>query len=373
MFGFPETFFRHGNLRKSEREESACMKRWMSVWLAISLLVVMNAAFSDEAFSIPQRAEAFGQLLDELPSIKTKQSGETIMVQLTGHVDYLLANWQGYMEQPEEIELTDGTGVVETKGHKYQLGARWNNYLHYVMVENFFRYEDVSDEELRSYFDALVEYGDARVTGKDPVEVIIRHLIPEYRTRKTVETFNAKTGETTKEAVVLKTTPINQVSDDELQQMIEELPDDTHEEFEDGSYSNTWYAISESAYKVLEYTIGMDSNGAPNRAYLATSGNYVLAWGRSGELKTATKILSDYDCFATGMNGATSYIIWDNNLMLPAPYISDVVTYYPDGSELASINAEYANNGVLKRFTVTYANGRQETVDARKTAATSDD
>ena len=345
-------------------EGTTCMKRMMGVWLAVALLLIMNVACSDEAFSIPQYAEEIGQQLEELPTLKTKQSGETITVQVSGPVDYLLANWQGYMEQPEEIELTDGTGIVEAKGHKYQLGARWNNDLHYIMVENFFRYEDVSDEELRSYFDALVEYGDARVTGKDPVEVIIRHLIPEYRTRKTVETFNAKTGETTKEAVVLKTTPINQVSDDELQQMIEELPDDTHEEFEDGSYSNTWYAISESAYKVLEYTIGMDSNGAPDRAYLATSGDYVLAWGRSGVLKTATKILRNHDCFETGIVGATSYIIWNNGDTDLPTYISDVVTYYPEGSKIASINAEYSHTGALRKATATYTDGHQEILAA---------
>ena len=354
-----------------ERGNTRMKRRFCLAAIAV-LLLAWNGVCADTTYSVPEHTVQLGMELEELPEIRTKQADGIITVAVTGNVDYLMANWQGYMEQPEEIELTDGVGQVQTKGHRYQLGARWNNVLHYITVENFFRHEDVSDEELMMYFDALVACGDARVAGMNPVSVIIRHLIPEYRTRQTIETFDAGTGEISKEAIVLKATPVSQVSEEELQQMMEDLPDDAHEELADGSYTNKWYAISESAYKVLEYAIGLASNGAPDRAFLGASGNYVLAWGRSGQLKTATKVLQDYDCFGTGIGGATSYIIWDNSLKLPKHYISDVVTYYPEGSELASINAEYECNGALKRFTVAYSNGRQETVDVRQAYVSND-
>ena len=345
------------------------MKRWMSLTVMIVLMMVLGVAGGETIYSVPQCTEQLNQELGELPVIRTKQIDKTITVTVDGPVDYLLANWQGYMEQPEEIELIDGVGTVDASGHRYQLGARWNNHVHYVTVENFFRFEDVSDDELREYFDTLVEYGDARVAGADPMEIIVKHLIPEYRIRRTIETYDAEADTITNDAVILETLPVNLVSDEELQKMIAELPEDTHEGFADGSYTNTWYAISESACKTLGYSEGMDSDGSPDRAYLGTSGNYILAWGRSGKLKTATKVVSDLDCFCTGISGATSYIVWDNTRDDSPTYISDVVTYYPEGSDIASINAEYTCQGVLKRVTATYADGHRETKSADRTGS----
>ena len=342
------------------------MKRWMILTVMMVLMMILGVAGAETTYSAPQRAEQLNQELDELPVIRTKQIETTITVTVDGPVDYLLANWQGYLEQPEEIELIDGVGTVETKGHRYQLGARWNNHVHYVTVENFFRYEDVSDDELREYFDALVAYGDARVAGAHPMEIIVKHLIPEYRIRRTIETYNAETNTFTKDAAVLEALPVSLVSDEELQKMIAELPDDTHEDSADGGYTDTWHAISESAYKSLGYSEGMNSDGSPDRAYLGTSGSYILAWGRSGKLKTATKAVSDLDCFGTGISGATSYIVWDNSRDDSPAYISDVVTYYPEGSDIASINAEYTCQGFLKKVTATYTDGRRETRNANR-------
>lgn len=341
------------------------MKKYSILLLAIMLMFITINASAETKWKVPIKVQEYHQELDELPKIKTKMKDWFIEVHVEGEVDYLLANWMGYQEEPEEIEIVDGIGYVNTLGHKYQLGSRWNNQQIRYIIENFFRIEDKTDEELRQYFDSLVEYRDARVVGHDASKMVIAHLVPEYRLRRTVTTLNPATDERTTKAEVLESYPVSSVSDSMLQSMIEHLPDDEHEEAEDGSITDTYYCISESAYKSMQFLYGVPSEGSPNRAYMGTSGNYSLTWGRSGILRTATKIVSGVDFFSTGIEGATSYVVWDNMDENIRVFISDVITYYPAGSEIASINAQYNRGGFLKQYTISYPDGQRVTYTAK--------
>ena len=335
------------------------MKRVSIVLLGVMLILGIVNASANVKWKVPINVQDFHQELDELPKLKTRMKDWFIEVQVEGEVDYLLANWMGFEEEPEEIELNDGIGYISTIGHKYQLGARWNDLQNRFIIENFFRIEDKTDEELREYFDSLIAYRDARVEGHDASKMVIAHLIPEYRVRRTVTTYNSTTGERNTKAEVLESYFVTNVSDCMLQTMIDHLPEDKHEEADDGIITDTYYCISESAFKSLQFLYGVPSTGAPNRAFLGTWGNYALTWGRSGELRSTTKILSRVDLFATGLKAASSYVVWDNTDKDTKMFISDVITYYPAGSEIASINAEYNRGGFLKQYTVTYPDGQR--------------
>ena len=127
------------------------MKKNLSRILALALVVTSLLSLTAGAFAdgtkvvIPNRISRLEPQLPEReasPTIRTKTKNGEIMVRVNGEADAVYANWLGYGESKEEVALENGLGYVETEGHKYQLGAKWNN----KVVRSYFAYDHSSGE-----------------------------------------------------------------------------------------------------------------------------------------------------------------------------------------------------------------------------------
>jgi len=86
------------------------------------------------------------------------------MVRVKGDVDTVYANWLGYGESKEEVALENGLGYVETEGHKYQLGAKWNK----KVVRSYFAYDATTDEWVPVLYKGTVKVGKTEMKIVEP-------------------------------------------------------------------------------------------------------------------------------------------------------------------------------------------------------------
>jgi len=117
------------------------MKKILCRVLALALVVmsIMTVAASAEGkFVLPDYVDKMAKQLPEreVPAtIRTKTIDGEIHVYVSEEVDSLTAQWLGYKEAKEVVDLEDQKALIDIEGHTYQLGARyttgrWNKKTH---------------------------------------------------------------------------------------------------------------------------------------------------------------------------------------------------------------------------------------------------
>ena len=141
------------------------MKKNLSRVLALALVLASLLSLTAGAFAdgtkvvIPNKFSRLESQLPEReaqPTVRTKTEKGEIMVRVAGDPDNVYANWLGYGEEKEEVNLDNGLGYVELEGHKYQLGAKWNN----KQYRSYFAFDPDLEEWVPVEYKGTVKVGN---------------------------------------------------------------------------------------------------------------------------------------------------------------------------------------------------------------------
>ena len=136
------------------------MKKFLTIFLTVMLFsTVFSATAETTEFVISNALKRMAAQLPEFEDpllLRTKTVDNEIHVRVKGSPDAVYANWLGYQEEPEEVDLVNGVGVVDIEGHKYQLGATWNN----KVYRDYYAYNGESDEWVPVKYMGAVKVGD---------------------------------------------------------------------------------------------------------------------------------------------------------------------------------------------------------------------
>ena len=107
----------------------AALKRCLSGLLAAVLCcAVLPAMAEGPTFFVPNMvSELRLPRQEELLEMSTSSTDGQIYISLSSDVDRLVAQWMGYFDQYEEIQVTDRQATASTAHHSYQLGASQQN------------------------------------------------------------------------------------------------------------------------------------------------------------------------------------------------------------------------------------------------------
>ena len=350
------------------------MKKLISVILVLALLSACCAAFAEEA-AVAEKINFFlpatlAELeLDELPvndfpTMKTKRVRQITTITVNGELDKLSANWMGYGEVPEEVEMKDGVGQISSEGHKYSVGTQWipGGQVEWVDTYNYGGYDETfadGEAALTEMYDAVFKTGAGAVIEDEPMQ--------GYAVTKFGATYYEKNGE----YVYLVPFYFTRVS--AIYQTYEEA-DDIAPSLVTPSFTSEYNATYDAdVVTFVDYYIEQVggyatlykrhySNGWPNRAYTLETGEYAVDYTRAGVINYAKRTMENTDLFRTGIEGAKSTINWrvDVKKNQYVPLILSVSATYPEGSPITSITVSYRSNGKVYRYTVKYNVGENQ-------------
>ena len=350
------------------------MKRILSIALAVIIALACFSAAAEEAktrtkFWIPEKLaeiEVDELPVSEFPLVKTKTANGWINVSVTPEPDALFANWMGYGEEPEKVELKDGTGKISQEGHHYQLGAKYDNswWKNWIDAVDYVEEDEASSyEEAVAYFRKAYaqEIADGALIDNEPfLGFYVYYFHMSYYI--TGEGDNIEVHE-------IGSTVMEKASDyfptlAEAEALAEEMGTIEVKEEESAEYKTTVYTLEghntnrAGGYAWL-YTVEYGhSRGKPNRAYTLMTGEYAVDYTRAGVPNYASRTTKGKDFFETGIEGATSVVNWE--IGKKKNRILSISTVYPEGSELASIRLDYPRSGNFYHYTVTYNAGEGE-------------
>lgn len=367
------------------------MKKFVSCILVFMLLTFMFGAYADDTtVVVPNkftRLEPQLPVLEEQPHVRTKTADGVIKVRVDSEPDVVYANWLGYGESKEEVALENGFGAVELEGHKYQLGAKWNNKLY----RSYFAF-DGSDW-------VPVEYHGAVIVGTTEMKLIGDATPIDDLTYNKAWVWIYDKANVDMESIESITNPGE--STEFIDVLVAGYPDKTgvtegkeiitgdSVDISDGKYQNTYwndsiysvdgnliadnvvaydkdYNISVATgwtymvpwYQFNETVTGRASKGAPNYAWIVEKGPWTDTYTRAGKLVVVEKDEENTDYFKTGLAGAAGTVIWQLNS--DNWYVSSIAETYPDG-DIAKVEAVYNAAGALVRYFITYRTGESET------------
>jgi hypothetical protein len=355
-------------------EEMMTMKKIVSTALALVLLMTCFCAFAEEGksrtqFWIPKDLAAME--VEELPvssfpAVKTKTANGQIHVSVSPEPDTLYANWLGYGEAPETVELTDGQGVISQQGHKYQLGARYVNswWMNWIDGMNYAMYG-----ETHSYEDAVAYFAENDAEEIADGARIINEPLKGYYVYYTEDSFYFENEEDPATYHQIGDYVLEQVGNlyatyEEATAAAEALGAIEYTEEKSEEYHATVYSVkghgveNEGGYAWLGTVEYGHSRGLPNRAYTLLTGEYAVDYTRSGVPNYASRTTAGKDYFETGIEGATSVVSWE--IGRKKNRILSIRTTYPEGNDIASISLTYPQRGNFYHYTVTYNAGEGE-------------
>ncbi len=349
------------------------MKKLLSILLILALVLACGVSLAEEgkartSFWIPKKLaeiEVEPLPVSEFPVVKTKTANGKITVTVSPEPDGLLANWMGYGEEPEEVKLENGVGVISQEGHKYQLGAAYDN----TWWKDWLKGIDyVEDDEASSWEEAVAyfnkNYAEEIADGAQIENEPFRGFYVYY-----VHHVYVIKGEGDKaEIIEIGDGVQKQVTDyfatkAEAKAVVEELGEVTFTEEEDKVYG-TVYVLDghnwnrDGGYAWLYNVEYGHSRGKPNRAYTLATGEYAVDYTRAGVPNYASRTTEGKDFFETGVEGATSVVKWE--IGKKKNRILSIQTIYPAGNDIASIRLDYPKSGNYYHYTVTYNAGEGE-------------
>ena len=397
------------------------MKKNLSRLLALALVVAsllsltVGASADGTKVVIPNKISRLQAQLPEReaqPTVRTKTKNGEIMVRVAGDPDTVYANWLGYGEEPEEVELENGLGYVELEGHKYQLGAKWNN----KIVRSYFAYDPEQESWVPVTYKGTVKVGTTtmKLIGTDIGDAGINDMtyekpwvwVYDYINTDTVKAqpavSNPKNPVSTVEVIAaglpkqpktpgansntngLTTGTVTFMDGDDVKNgQVTEYLNDGIMDANGLLIANNQYASNNKAtatkqgwtymvpyYQFLDASHGVESNGAPNHAWIVEKGPWIATYTRAGKLEIVEKVEENTDYFKTGLAGNKGDVIWHNRKTAGGTkwYVAAVTEEYAEG-DIAKAEAVYNVNGELVRYFITYRTGEDETYRIRYTPA----
>jgi len=409
------------------------MKKNLSRVLALALVVAsllsltVGASADGTKVVIPNKISRLNAQLPERETqfqVRTKTKNGEIMVRVTGEPDTVYANWLGYGEEKEEVDLENGLGYVELEGHKYQLGAQWNN----KQYRSYFAFYPKEQGTTEGGYWLPVEYKGTVKVGNTTMKLIddMNSAPMDIATGKSWAWIyhNNSTDKPTRK-VSDPGNPAPEYKDD-----LEVAGDGIKgtapateeyagyaEDIKDGKYQNSYltdeikvdgvlnasnvyawnlqdqddkWATSEAtaekigwtymvpSYQFMELVEGKESNGTSNGksgykgytyAWIVEKGPWQAMYDRAGVQQYVSKTEENTDYFKTGLAGNKGKVGW-NVLKTPGKkynwYVESVVEEYAEG-DIAKAEAVYNVNGELVRYFITYRTGEDETYRIRYT------
>ena len=399
------------------------MKKNLSRVLALALVLAsllsltVGASADGTKVVIPNKISRLEAQLPEReaqPTVKTKTANGEILVRVSGDPDTVYANWLGYGESKEEVELENGIGVVELEGHKYQLGAKYNkvqNRKYYVLDTD----PDTFDPEDDSTYtwQSVKYYGSVKVGTYDMklVSTGYQDIFPTADAESPVfwawiyKNANGKavTDEVTNPSDPSTETTGIYAAGDGVKTGVVEVEEQLRTDVDvvsktnavtydvaalvdaDGAEqatrvsavdlkgnegtANDWVPMVPS-YMFRAEVIGKESNGAPNYAWIVTKGPWTSVYTRAGKMEYTIKDEENTDYFKTGLAGSTGTVTWKHRKTKAGTtwYVSEVVENYAEG-DIASAVAQYNVNGNLETYYIVYRTGEDETYEIQYTPA----
>ena len=348
------------------------MRKILSMILALVLITTCGISLAEETaaartqFWIPANLaeiEVDELPVSEFPKMKTKTAHGIINVTVDPMPDALYANWMGYGEEPEEVQLKDGVGVVYQRGHKYQLGA---GYVNYSWREYVGGVDYMDDEYVSSYKEAEAylreNYAEEIAAGAKIENEPFKGYYVYY-------THDVCYIDENDDVQQIGDYVWKQVSDyyptlEEAEAAAEKLGGmksgaDYSDEYKTTVYSVDGYnTVRDGGYAYVYNVRYGYSDGSPNRAYSLVTGEYVVDYTRAGVPNYASRTIQGKDFFETGIEGAVSTVRWE--IGKKANHILSIKTVYPEGSDIASISVSFTRGNIYYHYTVTYNAGEGE-------------
>ena len=393
------------------------MKKNLSRLLALALVLAsllsltVGATADGTKVVIPNKISRLEAQLPEReaqPTVRTKTKNGEIMVRVNGDPDTVYANWLGYDEEKEEVDLENGLGYVELEGHKYQLGAKWNNtvYRNYYVLDSkgdwvavdYKGTVKVGNTEMK-----LVDFGTADINTGNFWAWIYDYINTDTTKagddKAVAEAMKAMSGSTEMASNIVaaglpkqpKTPGANSnsngqtaVTDEYFKQTIGKVDYKVEGLFDENGLlvSANVYAKDQKgnsgvkegwtpmvpSYQFYADIHGKESNGAPNYAWIVEKGPWIATYTRAGKLEIVEKNEENTDYFKTGLAGSKGNVIWHNRKTAGGTkwYVAAVTEEYAEG-DIASAEAVYNVNGQLVRYFITYRTGEDETYRIRYT------
>ena len=401
------------------------MKKNLSRVLALALVLASLLSLTVGAFAdgttvvIPNKISRLEAQLPEReaqPTVRTKTKNGEIMVRVNGDPDTVYANWLGYGEEPEEVELENGLGYVELEGHKYQLGAKWSK----KVVRSYFAYDPDEEAWVPVNYKGTVKVGNTEMKLYDYDENVGAKGINDMTYEKpwvwVYDYINTDTAEEGK-----KVSDPNGVVDTGNEVIVAGLPKQPKEagsnsntngltegtiKYNDGKdvvdgkknveylndaifdandlmiannmYANNLLTGNEAETRGWDYMVpyyqfyventGKDSSGAPNHAWIVEKGPWTATYTRAGKLEIVEKDEENTDYFKTGLAGSKGHVIWNHRKTDGGTqwYVAAVTEEYAEG-DIAKAEAVYNVNGKLVRYFITYRTAEDETYKIKYT------
>ena len=401
------------------------MKKNLSRVLALALVLAsllsltVGASADGTKVVIPNKISRLEAQLPEReaqPTVKTKTKNGEIMVRVSGDPDTVYANWLGYGESKEEVELENGLGYVELEGHKYQLGAKWNK----TQYRSYFAYDAASGEwksvaykgtvkvgntTMKLIDEAVTDVADGKTTWAWIYDYVNTDEVEEGKAVKTPgtatdgasviaaglpkEPAEAGANSNTKGLTGATVKTVTDIDDPKAQYEVEKLVDENGLEIaynidgetpQGATGSSEGWTYMVPFYQFMEVVTGKDSNGTSNGAkgykgytyaWIVEKGPWQAMYDRAGVAQYVSKTEENTDYFKTGLAGNTGKVGW-NVLKTPGKkynwYVESVVENYAEG-DIAKAEAVYNVNGELVRYFITYRTGENETYRIKYTPA----
>ena len=349
------------------------MKKLLSILLILALVLACGVSLAEEgkartSFWIPKKLaeiEVEALPVSEFPVVKTKTAKGKITVTVSPEPDALAANWMGYGEEPEQVTLENGVGVISQEGHKYQLGAGYVNdwWKDWITGLDYVEDDEASSfEEAAAYFkkNYAEEIADGALMENEP----FRGFFVYY-----IHTAYYFTGEDDDLEIHELGKSVNEIVSDaygtraEAKAEVQKLGPVTFIQEETEEYGTVYitdgYGVyREGGYAWLYNVEYGHSRGKPNRAYTLTTGEYAVDYTRAGVPNYAARTMEGKDFFETGVAGAKSVVKWE--IGKKKNKILSIQTLYPEGNDIASIRLDYPTSGNWYHYTVTYNAGEGE-------------
>lgn len=366
------------------------MKKFLTIFLTVMLFSTAFSATAETAeFVVPNALKRMAAQLPEFEDpllLRTKTVDNEIHVRVKGSPDAVYANWLGYQEEPEEVDLVNGVGVVDIEGHKYQLGATWNN----KVYRDYYAYNGESDEWVPVKYIGVVKVGDTdmKLVSKSLSDVAYDEnwvWVDNYLGGQFEPENNHIVNEATKENKNILAAGVPQGTMYVTQKAWSEVDvDGGVVYYVDGLYDASGYLVAYNStaknaqgqvvgtttgwhYMVPSYQFymtshGKESNGAPNKAWIVKFGPWTATYTRAGKPVVVVKDEENTDYFKSGLAGTHGKVTWQLQQTSVGDkwFISEVVENYPDG-EIAQVAANYSRNGTLLRYFITYRTDADET------------
>ena len=334
------------------------MKKLITMLLALAMACTSAAALAD--VYVPKHISEYDGLpytpaLSTFAAMRTKRERKTywenqvyhddyediVTIYLSKPVDSLIANWLGYMEEPEELEVSDElTATLDISGHKYQVGAHWTNAYEYEaynqpMTENASGKKVDSEQEQYAGYDPDskrdIAFGAGPATIDQAKDQASTYQTDWYYCVKVVEPYYAVAKELGNDQFCIlsqykQTTPLSQIN----------VPAGFKLYKVDG-YAVAWHPT----YAASDGT----SDGRYTVAYLTEQEDWTVAYGRNGKIQWFYLTIPDSEFFDQGLGVAKVQFEPCNT----GWFIREVTEVYDDGSYVSAFYSR-TGNGKLSYY-----------------------